>query len=167
MRRTVRIAFGAALLVASTSLRAQNLGVEASEFGARATAASARIGDHVDWGQPECGEPKYLAGTCVWKLGMDFSLTTNVLDRGTNAGLAITRWQRFDLKDVSRRKVFDQTCRALVGALRPGWPAAKVVKFTLALIGSGRKDHEVTEGDVTFAFYTYPETIICQAQPTT
>lgn len=156
-----------ALIIASVPLHAQNLGIASTDLGARVTAASARIGDHVDWGQPECGEPKYLQGTCVWDLGSDFSLTANALDRGPVAGLVVTRWSHFDLKNATNRKVFDQTCRALVAALRPGWPAAKVAKFTAAMIGTGRKDHEVKDGDIAFAFYTWPETITCEAQPAT
>ena len=156
-----------AALVAASSAQAQNLGVTGNEVGGRVTSASARIGDHVDWGQPECGEPKYLAGTCVWTLAPNFSLTANVLDHGSPASLVVSRWQRFDLRDRANRKVFDQTCRALVAALRPDWPAAKVAKFTSALIGPARKDHEVKAEGVAFAFYTWPQTLTCEAQPAT
>ena len=167
MKRHI-LAIAALVLGPSTfPARAQNLGVPGRDVGTLFTAASTRIGDHVDWGRPDCGEPKYLSGTCVWTLGPDFSLTANALDRGSTAGLVVSRWQRFDLNDRTNRKVFDQTCRALVAALRPDWPAGKVAKFTSALIGPARKDHEVKAEGIAFAFYTWPETLTCEAQPAT
>lgn len=166
--RTYLVSATALAAIAMAALaQAQNLGLPDQEVGTLVTSASSRIGDHVDWGRPECGEPKYLAGTCVWTLGPNFSLTANVLDRSDSVGTIVSRWQHFDLKNTTNRKVFDQTCRALVAALRPNWPAEKVSKFTSALIGAARKDHEVKAEGIAFAFYVWPETLTCEAQPAT
>ena len=129
------------------------------------TAGSARIGERVDWGAGTCGEPKYLKGTCVWELGPQLSLTANTIGSQSASTVIVSRWSHFDLRDATTRRVFEQTCRALVAALRPGWPAAKVGKFTASLIGPGRKDHEVKDEGIAFAFYTWPETLTCEAQP--
>ena len=157
----------AVLTLASTAAAAQNLSIVAAEVGPRITAGSERIGEHVDWGAGVCGEPKYLKGTCVWELGSQLSLTANTISSQSAATMIVSRWSQFDLRDATTRKVFDQTCRALVAALRPGWPAAKVTKFTSTLIGSARKDHEVKAEGIAFAYYTWPETLTCEAQPAT
>lgn len=162
--------FAAALLVANVATpasMAQSLGIKAADVGPRVTGASARIGERVDWGAGTCGEPKYLSGTCVWELGPQLSLTANTISSQSASTMIVSRWSHFDLRDATTRKVFDQTCRALVAALRPDWPAAKVAKFTSALIGPAKKDHEVKAEGIAFAFYTWPETLTCEAQPAT
>ncbi|XYD09869.1 hypothetical protein R1A27_04790 [Methylobacterium sp. NMS12] len=101
----------------------------------------------------------------MWELGSQLSLTANTLGSNQASTMIVGRWSHFDLWDTTTRKVFDQTCRALVAALQPDWPAAKVVKFTSALIGAARKDHEVKADGIAFAFYTWPEILTREAQP--
>ncbi|WP_267355718.1 MULTISPECIES: hypothetical protein [unclassified Methylobacterium] len=158
---------GSLSILCATPACAWDVGMPAAEVGARVTAASTRIGEHVDWGAGTCGEPKYLKGTCVWELGSQLSLTANTIGPQSAATMIVSRWSHFDMRDATTRKVFDQACRALVAALRPDWPAAKVAKFTSALIGPAKKDHEVKAEGIAFAFYTYPETLTCEAQPAT
>lgn len=163
----------ATLALAPISALAQNLQIPASDVGARITAASARIGEQVEWGPATCGEPQYLRGTCVWKLGPELSLTTHAYDPihaagghgpSPNATIIITRWSFVDLHDGAMRKVFNQSCRALVATLLPDWPTAKVLTFTNALIDSPRPDRSAKAEGIEFAFYSYPGSITCEAQ---
>ena len=157
----------AGLALAPQAVTAQTLSLPLPEVGPRLTAASSRIGDHVEWGAATCGGPKYLSGVCVWELGDRFSLTANALAAPSTATMIVVRWSRFDVADPVMRKVFGQACRALVASLRPDWAPAKVARFTSALIGAARKDHEVKAEGILFAFYTWPETLTCEAQPVT
>ena len=163
--RIRRAAASVLLILCAPSALAWNVVIPVNEVGPRVTSASTRIGGHIDWGSGTCGEPKYLKGTCVWELGSQLSLTANTIGSQSTSTMIVSRWSHFDLQDGTTRKVFEQSCRALVAALQPNWPAAKVAKFTSALIGPARKDHEVKAEGVAFAFYTWPETLTCEAQP--
>ncbi|MGH1572441.1 hypothetical protein ACRAWG_19335 [Methylobacterium sp. P31] len=162
-----------AFALAQATAVAQNLNIPVGEVGARIATASARIGEHVDWGEATCGEPKQLPGTCVWDLGPRLSLTAHAYDpvfeakgqgMSPNATIIITRWSRADLQDSAIRNAFDQSCRGLVAALLSDWPASKVVSFTSALIGSADKDRALRANGIEFAFYTYPGSVTCEAQ---
>ncbi|WP_139215762.1 hypothetical protein [Methylobacterium sp. UNC300MFChir4.1] len=160
--------FAAALAIviagAPVSALSQNLNLPAVEAGTRITAASTRIGEHIDWGAGSCGEPVHLPGTCVWKLERGLSLTAHAYGSQTAATIIITRWMPVDLKDVSARVKFDQACRGLVAALLPSWQASQISAFASALIGSADKDRLANVEATGFALYIYPGSITCEAQ---
>ncbi|MGH1574331.1 hypothetical protein ACRAWG_31380 [Methylobacterium sp. P31] len=167
------LALLAVLALAPVPALAQNLSIPISDVGRRIADASTRIGEHLDWGAGTCGEPKQQPGTCVWDLGPRLSLTAHSYDAiyeakgeglSSNATIIITRWSHVDLQDSATRDAFDQACRGLVAALRPDWPAAKVVSFTSALIGSADKDRGANANGIGFAFYALPGSVTCEAQ---
>ncbi len=83
-----------AIAIAGTPVSAlsQNLNLQVIDAGTRITAASTRIGEHIDWGEASCGEPLHLPGTCVWKLDRGLSLTAHAYGSQTDATIIITRW---------------------------------------------------------------------------
>ncbi|WP_128562099.1 hypothetical protein [Methylobacterium crusticola] len=147
------------------AVRAAELSIAFADAGPAITAASKRLGDHLDWGAAVCGEPKYLKTVCVWELGSKFSLTANTLGESTRASMLITRWRKPDQSDASEIKAFRLACNALVAALQPNWSPQRVNQFANRLRGKMHTDHEIRDSGVRFAFYTWPEMLTCEAQP--
>ncbi len=79
--------------------------------------------------------------------------------------MLVTQWRKPDLSDPSETKAFRLACDALVAALRPTWSASQVRQFTTRLRGKMRADRSVVDGGIRFSFYTWPETLTCEAQP--
>lgn len=154
----------AALGLSPVSALGQHLEIPASEVGPRVAAASARFGEPVSSGVPTCGVPQHQPGTCSWKLGPQLSLTANAYDSQSAATVIVIRWSHADPSDSATRKMFDQTCRGLVAALLPEWPAAKVAGFADELIGSAQRDRVANAEGIEFALYLFSGWTTCEAQ---
>ncbi|WP_157182153.1 hypothetical protein [Methylobacterium sp. WSM2598] len=153
------------LIFSIAAAHAAELTIAFADAGPAVTAASTRLGDHLDWGAAECGEPKYLRNVCVWELGTKFSFTASAMGEASRALMLVTQWRKPDLSDPSETKAFRLACDALVAALRPTWSASQVRQFTTRLRGKMRADRSVVDGGIRFSFYTWPETLTCEAQP--
>ncbi|MET3415217.1 hypothetical protein [Methylobacterium sp. 1030] len=150
--------------IAPSSALGQHFGFPATDAASRINAASARLGEQIDWGTATCGEPQLSPGTCTWKLGPGLSLTAHAYDSQPAATIIITRWMSVDLRDIKARQKFDQACRGLIAALLPNWSAAQVSAFASGLIGSAERDRLANIEATGFALYVYPGSTTCEAQ---